>query len=146
MKDKTRLYIAICSALFPWVILLGLLHLLARSDLSLELGLGASGFLALLYAALLALSLAPFHSALPSVSLLLRKALSISLIISPLVVLLTSFFPANLLCAVALQGIALYYFLPRWMMREDTVRLEPVFFLIVGMKVAIFAFLFSYTL
>lgn len=158
LRDKwsrrETLLVAFSVTLVPWGTVLTLIHFLSQNKLSLEIGLVSSGFLALFFTVLLALTLFLLHLKIPvpDFSFFLRKILLVALIVSPLSLLATvlaaNLFPLSLLLVIFGQTAILYHYLPLWQQRtvEETVRLEPVFFLTVGIKMVILALFFSYAL
>ena len=120
--------------LLPLLLLALLLHAISGDDLARELVFVGSGFLALLFGGALFVALLPLQGDTP---LLLRKTLMLFL---PLFLLLLLPGIWSLAALVLLGGALLLWLLPEWQeLHEETVRLEPVFFLLVGVKVAIVA-------
>ena len=147
-KEKT-LFVAVLATV-PWSALLLGAHALGRSALSLEMGIAASGFLALAFVLLQAvlLALLSWHISVPDIAFILRKTLGLLLLLSPLAIASAPFFPLGLFLCPALSALVLSRKGPQWQQRpvDETVRLEPVFFLAVGWKVVIVLLLWSYAL
>lgn len=149
MNAVGRKYLLITASLaaLPWVAILLMVELLSRDRLSLQFGAGLSGFFALMFTAFLffVFALLRLKINFSNISLMIKKTLIGALLLSPLAILLTPLFPVNLAIVFLIEVICLVYFLPPLVSKDIEIRIEPIFFLTVGMKVAIFLVFVSYS-
>lgn len=124
--------------LLPLLAIAALLEIISGNALATELVFVGSGFLALLFGGALFLLLLPFDG---DTSVLLRKTLGIML---PLLLLL--WLPWGAVIAIIAGILMIYILFPKWQsIHEETVRIEPIFFLLVGVKIVlVFIILLGY--
>jgi hypothetical protein len=136
-------------AFVPWTLLALALLFLTSGPIHLEMGILGAGFLALAFGLVTALTVwlagRAGDSPLPDGYRTLRFVLWTAVLAGLVNALLIQLFPLNLLAAAGLQAAIIHRRLPRLIQEpvEESARIEPIAFAVVGMKTVIAGALFA---